>query len=748
MDLKCGFFNAVNNDRKYTAEDMNYPYNRIISNGIVCDNVDSSGFQVLPSFGLTIIIKKGFGLFGGKWGELERDMSFPFITPHVTLDKIYSIVVVCNKSSSTRKVFINGKSGDPATNPVPPTLTRNDSVMEYRLANIYVKANATEITQADITDTRASSDCGFVTNLLQNSNISSTFAGWQAQFERWLADNSIEVEKLTTQLDNEFDTWSNAKKEEYNQFLSEKESEYEQFITEKEQAIEQTQTEFNSWTAEKESSYDQWFNSLTQDLSIGNVGFLTYDSVHTAVNDGETEISIGINEFSSRNDVLSVFINGLKLIPEIDYTLNGFDSIVLTKSIDSGTIVSFFLLKTVLTSEYETTLSEMQKLQQRCNDLEKMILTGVTGDQEIEALWEQIGEGNNENLPMPADEIEALWEQIGEGDTEKLNELETRIEDLEEAVSTGGTASNSENFTYVVDSDQALADWANNVEGNDYTSVLIRKGTWTSTVGVNLTTTGTKVIKGEAGNKVIFIQIDNHDEYGLDSRNNYCEIHDVNVEFRDSSNFFERSLYAFAGFSSVFNCTATVIVSHNTSVKAFGFFMCKNIVNSKAVIKSESTGEVLGGSGFFECENITNCTSDCTGYGDKTLPLCGFYTSNNIVNSSAVVKGIDKVSVFYNCNFITNCVGDGSLTDDDGGECFGFKGCTNIHNSQGSGKVTNEYSEGYGFRDCKGVVSCKAKAKCTTSVFSKCYASNVLTSEYTCADTPAGGFNDTTNPSA
>lgn len=354
MDLKSGFFNSVNGDRTYTADDMSYPYSRIISNGIVADNTNSSGFQVISNTGVNITVKAGFGLFGGKWAELEKDTKLSLSQAHVTLDRIDSIIVRCNKTNS-RKVELIILTGTPAENPVVPALTRNDNVIEYRLANIYVKASTSEITQANITDTRATSECGFVTNLLQNSNISSIYEGWQKQFENWFSKNKI--------------------------------------------------------------SYEQWFSSLSQDLTVGNVGFLTYDSIHTSENDGETEIPIGINEFSSNNDVLNVFINGLKLIPDVDYTLNGFNSITLTKAVDHGTVISFFLLKTVLTSEYETTLSEMQKLQQRCNELEKRLKfleeNGVNVNPEtVEMLWEQIEEGASTIEGKSVEAIEQMWEQI------------------------------------------------------------------------------------------------------------------------------------------------------------------------------------------------------------------------------------------------------------------------------------------------------------------------------------------------
>lgn len=33
--ISCGFFNAVNGDRTYNAEQMNNPYKRIVSNGVL-----------------------------------------------------------------------------------------------------------------------------------------------------------------------------------------------------------------------------------------------------------------------------------------------------------------------------------------------------------------------------------------------------------------------------------------------------------------------------------------------------------------------------------------------------------------------------------------------------------------------------------------------------------------------------------------------------------------------------------------
>jgi hypothetical protein len=56
--------------------------------------------------------------------------------------------------------------------------------------------------------------------------------------------------------------------------------------------------------------------------------------------------------------------------------------------------------------------------------------------------------------------------------------------------------------TYVVDSNAKLAAWAANTAGNDYTTVLIKTGTWTINTWIDLIYAGTKRVISEAGNLI------------------------------------------------------------------------------------------------------------------------------------------------------------------------------------------------------------------------------------------------------
>ena len=274
----------------------------------------------------------------------------------------------------------------------------------------------------------------------------------------------------------------------------------------------------------------------------------------------------------------------------------------------------------------------------------------------------------------------------------------------------GGGGDSTYRYTFVVDSSAALTAWANNDRsgGKDYTSVLIRKGTWTSSKGVNLTAAGTKVVVGEAGSKLVF----NGGEKGL-----YYATVPTGPEYH--------------------MCGVTVesTVTGNT-VTGYGFDSCVNLTNCSGTV----TGGAGTGYGFWSCVNLTNCSGTGTGTNGAGA---GFWSCVNLTNCSGTGTGTNDAGAgFWSCARLTNCSGTGTGTN---GAGAGFRSCANLTNCSGTGTGTNS---GFGFRSCNAVIGCRAGGHCTTAAFDGCYASNTETSTYACADTANGGFNDTTNPAA
>lgn len=345
MAFKCGFFNSVNGDRKYNADEMMNPIKGIVSDGVIANDKFSDGLQVQAYQGLKIFVKKGFGKFKNKWCENEDDNFILTVPkPHVTNTRIDSVVIRIDLSDEVRNGTIEYKQGTT----IAPELERTNEVMEYRLANITVAPNASEITQANIEDTRPTAECGFVTNLLQDSDISATYAQWQAQFREWLAGN---------------DAWAENKKTEHENFIESEQAEYNEWTKEKQQ-------EYNSWTDEKKAEFDSWYSNIKDTLSKTNL-ITSYFSIYTTENENENEIPINISALNSALDCMQVHINGMLLVPEVDYKVNDFETITLTKPVDIGTTITFSVLKTIDGSESESVVKSVQDINDTIDDLKK-----------------------------------------------------------------------------------------------------------------------------------------------------------------------------------------------------------------------------------------------------------------------------------------------------------------------------------------------------------------------------------------
>jgi hypothetical protein len=288
-------------------------------------------------------------------------------------------------------------------------------------------------------------------------------------------------------------------------------------------------------------------------------------------------------------------------------------------------------------------------------------------------------------------------------------------------------------FTFVVDSNSALALWANATGGYDFSSVLIRSGTWTLASGcIDLTTAGTKVVIGEPKSVLVFSSSITGLQYtSLPSTDDYY-ITGVTISLSYTSTM---SASAFYLCRNVTNCKA--VVSVTSTATGIGFNICTNLINCT----STSTA-VSGANGFISCTNLINCTSTASssanGYG-RAFQSCSNLT--NCVGTGSATGSPYAGYGFSDCNDIVNCTGTGSSTGTGGGG-YGFQGCSCVTGCIGTG---TGLSSGYGFSSSLGISKCRKGDTCTTATFrtTNCSANQTgYDSAYVVADTPNGGFND------
>lgn len=394
MAFKCGFFNSINGDRLYNAEDMNNPYKRIVSNGVFGDAESSTDFQVLAQNGLEIVVKKGQGIFFDKWSELDSDLPMTIPTPHVSYTRIDSIVVRIDKSDDVRAGSIQYIQGEASSNPAPTELEDSLNIKEYRLAKITIKPNAMSITQAEITDCRPTSECGFIHNLLWDSDISTTYAQWQAQFDEWFENSK-----------NKFDETSVA-----------------------------NQNTFDSIQENNQNTFDEWFNNVKETLASATL-IRSFTSRYVTKTQDETIIPIQIPEFKSYIDILQVYINGLICIKDVDYTIDGFENIILKNGVDYGTEVSFIVYKSMDGSNIDKFIENVDDLIERQNSVET----------DLNTLSENVSSSLG-GFESRVGLVELNYEEIAnelESTTDKTNTATTNITNLTTKVNTANTNINN-----------------------------------------------------------------------------------------------------------------------------------------------------------------------------------------------------------------------------------------------------------------------------------------------------------------
>lgn len=148
-------------DRPYTASDLRAWMQHFVSNGVFMDN---NGLRVTAGSGMTVAVSPGSCHINGAVGYEEEQRVLIIQASNPTYDRIDTVVCRLNLNTEARNCELYVIQGSPAEAPVRPALTRNSSVYEIGIADVFVPAGASAFTQQRITDTRLeTARCGAVT---------------------------------------------------------------------------------------------------------------------------------------------------------------------------------------------------------------------------------------------------------------------------------------------------------------------------------------------------------------------------------------------------------------------------------------------------------------------------------------------------------------------------------------------------------------------------------------------------------
>lgn len=228
MSVTSGFFNSLNGDRKYNAEQMSAIFDGIINDGVFASIGTAFGVTA-NSTDTELTVGIGRAWFNSAW--VYNDSILPLTTEdsEVVLNRYDAVVIEIDHSDAGRTGNIKVVTGTPASAPTYPTMIHTAYVNQYPLAYIYRAAGSTIITQADVTNMVGTSSCPYITGILEVVNIDNLVAQWEGEWDVWSA---------------QWGAWEAA---------------WDQWFAQQTQDVD---TETAAWLSQMQSAFDTWFESL------------------------------------------------------------------------------------------------------------------------------------------------------------------------------------------------------------------------------------------------------------------------------------------------------------------------------------------------------------------------------------------------------------------------------------------------------------------------------------------------------
>lgn len=204
MAFTCGFFNSQNGDRKYNAEQMASIFDGLIKDGVY----DTIGeiFAVTPGTGMQVLVGSGRAWFDHTWNNNDAPYPLAITAADVSLPRYDAVVLETNHSDTVRTNRLRVLTGTPASNPAKPTMASSANVKQHPLAYIKVTAGATAITQSMIQVVVGTSECPFVTGIIETAQIDALFQQWNGEFDAWFENLKAQLsDNVVANLQNQID---------------------------------------------------------------------------------------------------------------------------------------------------------------------------------------------------------------------------------------------------------------------------------------------------------------------------------------------------------------------------------------------------------------------------------------------------------------------------------------------------------------------------------------------------------------
>lgn len=213
MAITFGFYNSLNGDRRYNAEQMAEIFDGVINDGVYQTIGDR--FQVSPNSGFDIKVGEGRAWFNHTWTKNDAPYILSVDPAELLLDRIDAVVLEVNRNDMYRTNTIKVVKGTPSSSPQSPILAKGENgLYQHILSYLNIPAGLESIDESHITNMVGTSECPFVTGPLTVMNIDMFITQWGKQWNNWFKETtsnaSYDMNQWMNDSQFEFNLWFNS----------------------------------------------------------------------------------------------------------------------------------------------------------------------------------------------------------------------------------------------------------------------------------------------------------------------------------------------------------------------------------------------------------------------------------------------------------------------------------------------------------------------------------------------------------
>lgn len=309
--IKSGFYDSINHDRLYGADDFSDYFEGLISDGIYAGI--GKEFRVFAD-GSTMGVKvdTGRAKILNKYVRNTDVLDIEIDTADSENPRWDAVCVSVNLDEAYRNGYIDVHKGTPAADPQKPDVPDTDSAKLFVLAYVYVPAQAAAITAENVNDNRGAANCPYVVGITGTENIVNVVQeaadNAQSQITATVADAQTQISGFVTDAQSQIDT-----------ALSTQQTQFDKFLTDSKTELQTLEVDFNAWWNDKKQNKIKLLEDTRQYIDKNAAGSIQISNDRYSLDD---EIA--------GTAVMNVYRNGLRMMRNVDYTLRYSEDLSIT----------------------------------------------------------------------------------------------------------------------------------------------------------------------------------------------------------------------------------------------------------------------------------------------------------------------------------------------------------------------------------------------------------------------------------